>query len=84
MTLLRCSTICFCNMLVEVFSKSWMLLAEVHLGFDHWSSGIQRCDLMPSGLVKEENGSGILAALVTWIRETKKPGIFQTFYSTTK
>eukprot|EP00435_Cladocopium_sp_Y103_P076083 s11_g76.t1 len=36
---------------------------SVHLGFDNWSSGIQRCDLLPSGLAKEENGSAILAAL---------------------
>lgn len=36
---------------------------QVHLGFDNWSSGIQRCNLLPSGLAKEENGSAILAAL---------------------
>ena len=39
--------------------------AQVHLGFDNWSSGIQRCNLLPSGLAKEENGSAILAALAT-------------------
>ena len=42
--------------------------AQVHLGFDNWSSGIQRCDLLPSGLAKEENGSAILAALETGIQ----------------
>ncbi|CAL1143168.1 unnamed protein product, partial [Cladocopium goreaui] len=36
---------------------------QVHLGFDNWSSGIQCCNLLPSGLAKEENGSAILAAL---------------------
>lgn len=39
--------------------------AQVHLGFDNWSSGIQRCNLLPSGLAKEENGSAILAALAS-------------------
>ena len=35
---------------------------QVHLGFDQWSKGVQRCDLLPSGLAAE-GGEAILACL---------------------
>ncbi|CAK9019560.1 unnamed protein product [Durusdinium trenchii] len=36
---------------------------QVHLGFDQWSSGVRRCDLLPSGLGPTEGSEAVLAAL---------------------
>lgn len=60
----QCLTISVCAR-PRFFLFSASHSAQVHLGFDNWSSGIQRCNLLPSGLAKEENGSAILAALAT-------------------
>ena len=60
----QCLTISVCAR-PRFFLFSASHSAQVHLGFDNWSSGIQCCNLLPSGLAKEENGSAILAALAT-------------------
>ncbi|CAE7824016.1 ybbA [Symbiodinium sp. CCMP2592] len=36
---------------------------QVHLGFNDWSSGVQTCDLLPSGIGLAEGDEPVLAAL---------------------
>ena len=55
---------CWCILFLDLHLNE--LAIQVHLGFDQWSKGVQRCDLLPSGLAAE-GGEAILACLAAWL-----------------